>query len=164
MNLVTPDFGLLFWQTFVFLTVLFLLAKFAWKPIMQALEERENVIAGALNAAEQAKEEMKKLQATNEKLLQEARQERDKLMKDAQTAAAGIVAEAKDKATEEADRIIYNAKALIETEKQAALAEVKNTAAFLSLEIAEKLLKKNLSGDDSQKALVNEYIKDAKLN
>jgi F-type H+-transporting ATPase subunit b len=164
MNLVTPDFGLLFWQTFVFLTVLFLLAKFAWKPIMQALEERENVIAGALNAAEQAKEEMKKLQATNEKLLQEARLERDKLMKDAQTAAAGIVAEAKDKATEEADRIIYNAKALIETEKQAALAEVKNTAAFLSLEIAEKLLKKNLSGDDSQKALVNEYIKDAKLN
>jgi F-type H+-transporting ATPase subunit b len=164
MNLVTPDLGLLFWQTLIFFTVLFILAKFAWKPIVQALEERENVIADALGAAEKAKEEMKNLQATNEKMLQEARVERDKMVKDAQAAANAIVSEAKEKATEEAERIVYNAKALIETEKNAALAEVKNTAANLSLQIAEKLLKKNLSGDESQKALVNEYIKEAKLN
>ncbi len=164
MNLVTPDLGLLFWQSLIFFTVLFILAKFAWKPIVQALEERENVIADALGAAEKAKEEMKNLQASNEKMLQEARLERDKMMRDAQATANSIVAEAKEKATEEADRIVYNAKALIETEKNAALAEVKNTAADLSLQIAEKLLKKNLSGDDSQKALVNEYIKEAKLN
>ncbi len=164
MNLVTPDLGLLFWQSLIFFTVLFILAKFAWKPIVQALEERENVIADALGAAEKAKEEMKNLQATNEKMLQEARLERDKMVKEAQSAANSIIAEAKEKATEEADRIVYNAKALIETEKNAALAEVKNTAASLSLQIAEKLLKKNLSGDDSQKALVNEYIKEAKLN
>ena len=164
MNLVTPDLGLLFWQSLIFFTVLFILAKFAWKPIVKALEERENVIADALGAAEKAKEEMKNLQASNEKMLQEARVERDKMMKEAQVTANGIVAEAKEKATEEAERIVYNAKALIETEKNAALAEVKNTAANLSLQIAEKLLKKNLSGDDSQKALVNEYIKEAKLN
>jgi F-type H+-transporting ATPase subunit b len=164
MNLVTPELGLLFWQTLIFLTVFIILGKFAWKPIVQALEERENVITDALGAAEKAKEEMKNLQASNEKMLQEARLEREKMMKDAQVTANGIIAEAKDKATEEADRIVHNAKALIETEKNAALAEVRNTAANLSLQIAEKLLKKNLSGDDSQKALVNEYIKEAKLN
>ncbi len=164
MNLVTPELGLLFWQTLIFLTVFIILGKFAWKPIVQALEERENVITDALGAAEKAKEEMKNLQASNEKMLQEARLEREKMMKDAQATANGIIAEAKDKATEEADRIVHNAKALIETEKNAALSEVRNTAANLSLQIAEKLLKKNLSGDDSQKALVNEYIKEAKLN
>lgn len=164
MNLVTPDFGLLFWQSLIFFTVLFILAKFAWKPIVKALEERENVIADALGAAEKAKEEMKALQASNEKMLQEARLERDKMVKEAQATANSIIAEAKEKATEEAERIVYNAKALIETEKNAALSEVKNTAANLSLQIAEKLLKKNLSEDDSQKALVNEYIKEAKLN
>lgn len=164
MNLVTPEFGLLFWQSLIFFTVLFILAKFAWKPIVKALEERENVIADALGAAEKAKEEMKSLQASNDKMLQEARLEREKMMKDAQVTANNIISEAKEKATEEADRIVYNAKALIETEKNAALAEVKNTAASLSLQIAEKLLKKNLSGDESQKALVNEYIKEAKLN
>jgi len=164
MDLITPDLGLLFWQTFIFLIVLFLLSKFAWKPIVNALEEREGVIADALGAAEKAKEEMRKLQADNEKMLQEARLERDKMMKDAQGTANAIVSEAKDKATEEANRIVTNAKALIETEKNAAMAEVRNTAAEFSLKIAEKLLKKNLSGDDSQKALVNEYIKETKLN
>jgi F-type H+-transporting ATPase subunit b len=164
MNLVTPEFGLLFWQTLIFLTVFIILGKFAWKPIVQALEERENVITDALGAAEKAKEEMKNLQASNEKMLQEARLEREKMMKDAQVTANAIISEAKDRATEEADRIVHNAKALIETEKNAALSEVRNTAANLSLQIAEKLLKKNLSGDDSQKALVNEYIKEAKLN
>lgn len=164
MNLVTPEFGLLFWQTLIFFIVLFILAKFAWKPIVQALEERENVITDALGAAENAKEEMKKLQADNEKLIQEARMERDKIMKEAQSAANSIITEAKEKATDEADRIVHNAKALIETEKNAALSEVRNTAASLSLQIAERLLKKNLSNDDSQKALVNEYIKEAKLN
>lgn len=164
MNLVTPDFGLLFWQTTIFLLVLLILAKFAWKPIVQALAEREDVIADALAAAEKAKEEMKKLQSDNDKMLQEARLERDKMMKEAQAVANGIVTDAKDKATEEANRIVTNAKALIETEKNAALAEVRNTAANLSLQVAEKLLKKNLSGDESQRSLVNEYIKEAKLN
>ncbi len=164
MDLVTPALGLLFWQTVIFLTTLFILAKFAWKPIVKALQEREHVITDALGAAEKAKEEMKNLQATNEKMLQEGRAEREKMMKDAQVTANGIVSEAKEKATEEANRIVHNAKALIETEKNAALAEVRNTAASLSLQIAEKLLKKNLSGDESQKALVNEYIKEAKLN
>jgi F-type H+-transporting ATPase subunit b len=164
MNLVTPEFGLLFWQTTIFLIVFIILAKFAWKPIIKALEEREDVIADALGAAEKAKEEMKKLQADNEKMLQEARIERDKVLKEAQSTANAIIAEAKEKATVEGNRLVDNARAVINTEKLAALAEVKNTAAVLSLEIAEKLLKKNLTGEDSQKALVGEYLNEVKLN
>jgi F-type H+-transporting ATPase subunit b len=122
------------------------------------------VIADALGAAEKAKEEMKNLQASNDKMLQEARLERDKIIREAQSSANALISEAKEKAGEEADRIVHSAKALIETEKNAAMAEVRNTAANLSLEIAEKLLKKNLSGDESQRTLVNEYIKEAKLN
>ncbi|MCS6824692.1 MAG: F0F1 ATP synthase subunit B [Cytophagaceae bacterium] len=164
MDLILPGFGLLFWQTVIFVLVLIILGRFAWKPIMKALNERERVIEDALSAAEKAKEEMKKLQADNEALLQQARQERDKILKDAQSSANHIISEARDKATEEANRIIESARALIITEKNAALAEVKNTASALSLEIAEKLLKYNLSNDESQKRLVQEYLKESKLN
>ena len=164
MHLVTPELGLLFWQTLIFSVVLFILAKYAWKPISKALEERELVIADALGAAEKAKEDMKKLQADNEKLLQEARVERDRILKEAQSTAASIISEAKNNALSEGNRLIETAKVAINTEKQAALAEVKNTAASLSLEIAEKLLKKNLSSEDSQKSLVNEYLKESKMN
>jgi F-type H+-transporting ATPase subunit b len=96
-SLVTPEFGLLFWQILIFATVLFVLAKFAWKPIVKALEERENLISDALGAAEKAKEEMKNLQASNEKLLQETRLERDKILKEAQVTANGIITDAKEK-------------------------------------------------------------------
>jgi F-type H+-transporting ATPase subunit b len=163
-SLVTPEFGLLFWQILIFGTVLFILAKFAWKPISNALEERETVIADALGAAEKAKEDMKNLQASNEKLLQETRIERDKILKEAQVTANGIIGDAKDKAVLEANRIVENAKVSIQSEKAAALAEVKNTAATLALEIAEKVLRKNLSNDGSQRALVDEFIKESKLN
>jgi F-type H+-transporting ATPase subunit b len=163
-SLVTPEFGLLFWQILIFGIVLFILAKFAWKPISNALEERETVIADALGAAEKAKEDMKNLQASNEKLLQETRIERDKILKEAQVTANGIIGDAKDKAVLEANRIVENAKVSIQSEKAAALAEVKNTAATLALEIAEKVLRKNLSNDGSQRALVDEFIKESKLN
>ncbi|MCU0429617.1 MAG: F0F1 ATP synthase subunit B [Cytophagaceae bacterium] len=164
MNLVTPEFGLLFWQILIFGIVLFLLSKFAWKPIVTALEERENTIADALGAAEKAKEEMKNLQASNEKLLQEARLERDKILKEAQVTASGLISEAKDKASAEANRLVDNARVAIQSEKAAALAEVKNTAASLALEIAEKVIRKNLSSDGAQKTLVDEFIKESKLN
>jgi F-type H+-transporting ATPase subunit b len=163
-SLVTPEFGLIFWQILIFGIVLFILAKFAWKPISNALEERETVIADALGAAEKAKEDMKNLQASNEKLLQETRIERDKILKEAQVTANGIIGDAKDKAVLEANRIVENAKVSILSEKAAALAEVKNTAATLALEIAEKVLRKNLSNDGSQRALVDEFIKESKLN
>ncbi|MBX9853755.1 MAG: F0F1 ATP synthase subunit B [Cytophagaceae bacterium] len=163
-SLITPEFGLLFWQFMIFLVILFILGKFAWKPILTSLKEREANIEEALNAAKKAKEEMQKLHADNDKLLQEARLERDKMLREAQTAANNIVSEAKDKATAEGQRLIENARAAINNEKQAALTEVKNLAANLSLEIAEKILKRELADEKAQKELVNEFIKEANLN
>ena len=164
MELVTPSIGLLFWQTLTFLIVLFILGKFAWKPIMSALQERENTIDEALSAARRAKEEMQALVAGNEKLLQETRLERDKILRDAQTAASNIINEAKDKAGAEGQRLIEGARAAIINEKQAALTEVKNLAATLSIDIAEKILKRELSDEKAQKELINEFIKEANLN
>lgn len=164
MELVLPGFGLIFWQTVVFLLVLFVLGKFAWKPIMNGLKERESTIAEALDSAKKAKQEMENLKAANENLLQEARLERDKILKQAQESAAAIVAEAKDKAGSEANRLVESAKASIENEKQAALTEVKNMAANLSIEIAEKLIKRELADATAQKELVSAYINEANLS
>ena len=164
MQLITPEFGLLFWQLIIFSIVLFLLAKFAWKPITGALHEREDHIAEALNAAEKAKEEMKNLQAANEKLLQEARVERDKMMKEAQVTATSIINEAKEKASAESTRLVEAARTAINSEKQAALTEVRNQAGSLSIMIAEKLLKKELTDSKAQQELVSDYLKEAKLN
>lgn len=164
MSLVTPEFGLIFWQTVTFLIILFLLSKFAWKPIMSGLKEREDSIEEALSAANKAKQEMQNLKAANEALLQEARQERDNMLREAQTAAANIMAEAKDKAVAEGNRLIEGARQAINNEKAAALAEVKNQAASLSLQIAEKLLKRELANETAQRELVSEYIKEANLN
>ena len=163
-SLVEPELGLLFWQTFVFLVVLYILGKFAWKPILTSLKERENTIEEALSTAKRAKEEMLQLTAGNEKLLQEARLERDRILRDAQSAASNIINEAKDKAGAEGQRMIEHARIAINNEKQAALTEVKNLAANLSIEIAEKILKRELSDEKAQKELVNEFIKEANLN
>jgi len=164
MELVTPGIGLIFWQTITFLLVLFLLGKFAWKPILGALKAREYSIESALKSAEKAKNEMAKLKADNEKLLSEAREERDKMMKDAMAAANSIKEEAKEEASKTTAKMLSDAKATINAEKNAALAEVKNQVASISLEIAEKVLRKNLSDDKVQQELLNEYMKDLKLN
>ncbi|WP_276498608.1 F0F1 ATP synthase subunit B [Pontibacter litorisediminis] len=164
MELVTPGIGLLFWQTVTFLIVLFLLGKFAWKPIMNALNEREASIENALSAAEKAKLEMQALKADNEKLLAEARLERDKILKEATDAANGIVETAKLKANEEGARMIEQARESIENEKRAAITEVKNMAASLSLEIAEQILRKELSDKNAQQALAQDYIREVTLN
>lgn len=164
MELVKPDIGLLFWMLVSFLTVFFLLKKFAWKPILDMLSEREKTIEGALQAAEKAKEEMARLQANNEALLQEARAERDAMLKAARDAKDAIVAEAKDKAKEEADRMITIARETIKNEKMAAVTELKNQVAQLSLEIAEKIIKSELGNSDSQKQIINKYLEEAKLN
>ncbi|SFG73375.1 F0F1 ATP synthase subunit B [Pontibacter chinhatensis] len=164
MELVTPGIGLIFWQTVVFLLVLFLLGKFAWKPIMNALQERESSIENALSAAEKAKLEMQALKADNEKLLAEARLERDKILKEATDAANSIVETAKQKANEEGARMIEQARESIENEKRAAITEVKNMAASLSLEIAEQILRKELSDKNAQQALAQEYIREVTLN
>lgn len=164
MDLIIPSAGLIFWQLFGFLALLFILIKFAWKPMLAALAEREASIDGALKAAEQARNEMANLKAENEKLLQEARLERDTILRKAQEASAKMIEDAKTEAGKQGALMIENAKAMIETEKKAALAEVKTQVAMLTLEVTEKLLRKNLSDEKAQSALVDEFIKDLKLN
>jgi len=163
MDLILPG-SLIIWQLIGFLALLFLLAKFAWKPILAALEERETSIESALKAAEQAKAEMATLKADNEKLLQEARLERDHILKTANDAAAKMIEDAKAAAATEGAKMIENAKAIIDNEKKVALNEVKNQVAVLTLEVTEKLLKKNLATDAAQKELVDSMVKDLKLN
>ncbi len=164
MDLLTPGTGLIFWQAIVFLGLFFFLAKFAWKPILHALKEREDSIQHALDAADRAKVEMANLQAGNEQLLKEARIERDKIIRDARDASNRLIDQAKADSKKAADRIIDDAKAIINTEKNAALRDVKAQVALFSLQIAEKLIKKNLSSDQAQKDLVSEFLKEAKLN
>ncbi|UYZ58651.1 F0F1 ATP synthase subunit B [Hymenobacter latericus] len=164
MNLITPDLGLLFWQFVVFLLLVFLLAKFAWKPILAGLREREESIENALRQADQAKLEMQQLKAGNEKLLAEARQERDRILKEAATISEQLIEQAKQKATDEGARMIMQAREAIQNEKQAALAEVKNTAAQLSIDIAERILRRELTDSTAQKQLVTDYLQEVKLN
>jgi F-type H+-transporting ATPase subunit b len=164
MDLLSPGPGLVIWQLFVFLLLVFLLAKFAWKPILGSLKEREESIQQALDSAEKAKMEMAVLKADNENLLREAREERDKILRDARTAASRIHDEAQTDAKKNADKIIEDAKAIIQAEKNAALSDVKSQVAMFSLEIAEKLIKANLKDDKSQKDLADSFIKDLKLN
>jgi len=164
MELLTPGSGLIIWQTIIFLALILLLKKFAWGPIIQSLKEREEDISGALLAAEQAKNEMTKLSSDNEKLLSEARVERDAILKEAIVVANKIKEEAKEETSSIASKMIEDAKASIENEKRAALADVKNLVANLSLDITEKLVKKQLGNEKEQKELVAEYIKDLNLN
>jgi F-type H+-transporting ATPase subunit b len=162
--LVQPEFGLMFWMLVTFLIVLFLLKKFAWGPILKMLKEREEQIEDSLSRAAKAKEEIKALQNTNEKMLQEARAERDTLLKEAREAKEAIINEAKNKAKEEADRMIAGAREQINTEKLAAITELKNQVAGLSIEIAEKIVRENLSSNEAQKKLAANYVNDLKLN
>jgi F-type H+-transporting ATPase subunit b len=164
MELLTPKSGLFFWQVVIFIPFVFLLMRFGWKPILASLKEREESIQNALDSAEKAKIEMASLKSDNEKLLKEAREERDRMLKDAKDAANRLHDEARVAARKNADRIIEDAKAVIHTEKQAALRDVKAQVAMFSLAISEKLIKKNLSEDKQQKELVDTFIKDIKLN
>jgi len=156
--------GLFFWQAVVFILLLLLLRKFAWKPILNAVNEREQGIKDALESAERAKLEMANLQADNEKLLQEARAEREAMMKEAREIKVKMISDAKEEAQAEANKTIANAQVAIESEKKAAIAELKNTVAELSIEIAEKVVKSELSNKEKQLELVNSMLKDANLN
>ncbi|MFD1467411.1 F0F1 ATP synthase subunit B [Hymenobacter caeli] len=164
MSLITPEFGLLFWQTLIFLLLFLLLAKFAWKPILGSLKEREDSIESALRMADQAKIEMQQLKAGNEKLLADARLERDRMMQEATNMANQHREVEKARATSEANYIVQQAREAIQTEKNAALAEVKNTAAQLSLDIAERILRRELADPAAQTQLVDSYLKEVKLN
>jgi len=164
MQLINPGFGLIFWMTLAFLIVLFVLKKYAWKPILASLKEREDSIENALKAADDAKKEMAALQAKNEELLKKAREERDVILADARKIKDKIVAESREKAAKEATIIIDNAREQINSEKQAALVELKNLIATYSIEIAEEVLKQELSDKKKQQAYVEKMIKETQLN
>ena len=151
-------------QTILFLLLIFLMVKFAWKPILNALNEREDNIQGALDAAEKAKMEMENLQADNKKLLNEARAERDAMLKEARDMKAKMIADAKDEAKVAADQMIAQAQAAIDSEKKAAVADLKNQVASLSVDIAEKVVRAELADAGKQQKLVEDLLGDAKLN
>ncbi|MBT3621670.1 MAG: F0F1 ATP synthase subunit B [Flavobacteriales bacterium] len=161
MDKLINDFsvGLFFWQSLLFIALILLLKKFAWGPILTAVEEREDGIKDALEAAEKAKAEMQALNADNERILAEARNERDVLLKEAREMKGKIVNEAKEQANTEADKILISAKEQINNEKMKAITELKNQVADMSIDIAEKVLKSELSDKNKQNELVAEALK-----
>jgi F-type H+-transporting ATPase subunit b len=163
-SLIEPAIGLIFWTTITFVLLLVLLGKFAWKPILDSVNEREEGIKNALLSADNARKEMQNLQSDNQRILQEARLERDSLLKDAREMKEKMVADAKNEAQAQGLKMIEQAKAAIESEKNAAMAELKLHVSTLSIEIAEKLLKDELSNKEAQVKLVEKMLGDAKLN
>ena len=164
MDLVTPDIGLIFWTTISFAILYFILAKFAWKPILGAVTEREKSIKDALSAAKKAKEEMANLKADNEKILNEAKLQRESLLKEAREIKSKIIADAESEATEKAKKLVESAKIAIENEKSAAMKELQNTVVDLSLNIAEKLLSKELDNKEKQMQNIQDILDKTKLN
>lgn len=164
MELVKPAIGLIFWMLVSFGILLFILKKFAWKPILAALKSREESIQKALDEASTARLEMANFKNESERIINEAKIERDNLIKEARDAKDAIVAEARNKAKEEAEKIMRNARETINNEKMAAVTELKNQVAALSILIAEKILKTELSSDEKKKALINSMLDETKLN
>ncbi|MCX7551360.1 F0F1 ATP synthase subunit B [Xanthomarina sp. F2636L] len=164
MDLITPGLGLVFWTVITFLFLLIVLKKFAWKPILGAVSDREDGIKTALASAENARKEMENLHADNERILKEARAEREALLKDARDIKNKLIDDAKGEAQAQADKIIVQAQAAIESEKKAAMAELKKHVADLSIDIAEKVVRAELSNKDKQIQLVESMLGEAKLN
>jgi F-type H+-transporting ATPase subunit b len=164
MQLVTPGIGLIFWMLVSFSLVMYVLAKFAWKPIMKGIHQREDSIEKALEAANDAKKEMLKLKAGNEQLLRDAKDERDALMREARKLKESILEEARIQAGEEAGRIVETARQNIQMEKMAAINDLKNQIASISIDIAEKLIGKELENKQQQQLLTEKLLKDVKIN
>lgn len=163
MNFTAPE-SLIFWTTLIFVVFFFLLKQFAWKPILSAVKNREDSINKALSSAESAKLELQNLQADNQKLLKEARAEREDMLKEARDIKNKMIEDAKGEAQTQANKMIEQATAAIENEKKAAMAELKSQVAVLSLQIAEKVVREELSNKDKQEKLVESMLSEAKLN
>ena len=164
MDLLTPDLGYFVWALIIFLILLFILKKFAWKPIIKMLNEREQNIAGSIATAEKIKAEMAQLQNENEALLAKAREERAQLLKEARETKEKIINEAKDVAKVEAGKIITDAQQAINAQKMAAITEVKNEVGKMVVELSEKILKKELSAATKQEDYINSLVKEIKLS
>ena len=164
MNLLTPDHGLLFWTFLSFLVVFFILAKFAWPAIVKGLREREQSIADSLATAERVKAEMAQLQSENEALLAKAREERAQMLKEARETKDRIINEAKEQAKVEANKIVLDAQAAIQAQKMAALTDVKNQVGNLVIEVAEKVLRRELGSKSEQENCIKQLSNEIKLN
>lgn len=164
MQLINPGLGIIFWMTLTFGIVVFILGKYAWPSILKGLKEREQSIQESLDAAKEAQNQMQLLKADNEKLLQEAKEERAAILAEARKIKEKIIEDARESATQQADRIVAKAKERIDNEKKAALTEIKNTIAKYSIEIAEKILREELKDKDKQKELVDKLLEETSLN
>jgi F-type H+-transporting ATPase subunit b len=164
MELITPGIGLLFWMLVMFSMVLFILKKFAWKPILKALKDRESSIRDALMSADNAKKEMEKLKADNEVIMAEARAEKEKIVQEAKQIREKIIGDAKTEASEEAKKLMKSVRIDIENEKVAAIQEVKNKVAELSIEIAEKILREKLADTAEQRSMIDRLVRDVMPN
>ena len=164
MNLLNPGFGLVFWTAITFLILLIILRKFAWKPILDAVDEREKSISESLEAADQAKTDMLHLKEDNKQMMKEAREQRDQMLRDAQDMKKRLIADATDEAGKKSAEMIAKAQESIRSEKNAAIKELKSQVGLLSIEIAEKVTKAELKDEKSQKALVEKMLKEVQLN
>tara|TARA_B100001109_G_scaffold216739_1_gene186251 strand:+ start:56 stop:550 length:495 start_codon:yes stop_codon:yes gene_type:complete len=164
MDLVTPEFGLIFWTLITFLALLFILKKFAWKPILSAVSEREQGIRDALASAVEARKEMENLQADNERILKEARVEREAMLKEARELKNKMIDDAKQDAKLEASKLITQAQAAIEAEKKATIADLRSQVAKISISIAEKVVREELSNTEKQEKLVESMLDNTTLN
>ena len=164
MDLLTPGLGLLVWNFIGFLILFFILKKFAWKPILNSLKERETTISDSLATAEKVKAEMSQLKSENEALMAQAREERAQMLKEARETKDKIINEAKDQAKAEANKIIADAQSAINAQKMAALTDVKNQVGKLVIEVTEKVLRKELGNKDAQEAHIKGLVEDVKLN
>lgn len=164
MGLVTPNPGTIFWMIIIFAIVLFILKKFAWKPILNSLRDREESIANALNSAERARKEVEGLKAENELIIIEARHEKEAILKEAREIKDKIIAEAREKAIAETQKSVEQARIQIQSEKTAALSDIKRQVAELSVSIAEKILTKELAAKGEQEKIVNKLVDEIKLN
>jgi F-type H+-transporting ATPase subunit b len=164
MDLVTPDIGLIFWTTISFIVLVVILGKFAWKPILKSVNDREKSIREALSEADKARQEMQNINADNERILKEARIDRDAMLKDARDIKNNLIEDAKEEAKVQANKIVEQARTTIEHEKLAAITDLKNQVADLSIDIAEKIIKNELSNKDKQIRLVENMLDDVKLS
>jgi F-type H+-transporting ATPase subunit b len=164
MSIVTPEIGTIFWTTLIFLILLVVLRKYAWVPVLKAVRSREERIKSALDSAEEAREEMARLKADNELIIKEARAERNQLLQEAREMKEKIIGDAREQASSEGKKIVESARAKIRSEKEAALSDIRNQVAELSVEIAGRIIKQKLSETGEQKKLIERYLDDIKLN
>jgi len=164
MGLVSPDYGTIFWMVLAFSVVFFILRKYAWGPVLKMLKERDQSIDKALQSAAEAREGITRLKSDHEKMLQEAFAERDLLIAEARQIREQLITKARDEATQESARVFENARRQIESEKLAAITEMRQQVAALSVDIAEKILKRELSNRVQQESLIRQQLSDLKLN